>query len=103
MASTESLFMKENVSRLLSRYELRYYQECNCMEYFITDKGTGEQISYSIVLSLNTHSREIHVNRFCPKLYKESVSPSRTTSHSFQEKELPDSYICRLKTASTMP
>lgn len=63
--------MKENVSRLLSRYELRYYQECDCIEYFITNKETGEEISYSIVLSLNTHSKEIHISRFCPELYKE--------------------------------
>lgn len=71
MASTESPFIKENVSRLLSRYKLRYYQECDCIEYFITDKVTGEQISYSIVLSLDMHSKEIHVGRFCPELYKE--------------------------------
>lgn len=74
MASIESPFMKENVSRLLSRYELRYYQECDCIEYFITDKDTGEQVSYSIVLCLDTHSKEIHVSRFCPELYKETDS-----------------------------
>jgi hypothetical protein len=63
--------MKENVSRLLSRYELRYYQECDCIEYFITNKKTAEEISYSIVVSLNIHSNEIHVSRFCPELYTE--------------------------------
>jgi hypothetical protein len=74
MASIESPFMKKNVSRLLSRYNLHYYQECDCIEYFITDKGTGEQISYSMVLSLNRHSNEIHISRFCPELYKQADS-----------------------------
>lgn len=74
MASIESHFAKENVTRLLSRYELAYYKEDKCIEYFITDKTTNEQISYAIVFSLNRNSRELHVSRFCPELYKQVES-----------------------------
>ena len=71
MAETESRFMKENVPRLLSRYRLRYCQEDRCVEYFIIDRKTEEQISRAIVFSLNTCSRQIHVSRFCPELFKQ--------------------------------
>jgi hypothetical protein len=71
MASIESYFAKENVPRLLIRYELSYYQEDNCIEYFIADKNTHEQISYAIIFSLNRDSKELHVSKFCPDLYKQ--------------------------------
>jgi len=71
MASIESHFATENVPRLLSRYELSYYQEDNCIEYFIVDKNTHEQISYAIIFSLNRDSKELHVSRFCPELHKQ--------------------------------
>ncbi len=71
MASIESHFAKENVLLLLGRYELSYYQEDNCIEYFIADKNTHEQISYAIIFSLNRDSKELHISRFCPELYKQ--------------------------------
>lgn len=61
MASKESRFMKRNVLRLLRRYDISYFKEEDCIEYFIVDKGTTVQISYAIVLSLNRNSREIHI------------------------------------------
>jgi hypothetical protein len=66
--------MKENVARLLSRYQLFYYREDQCVEYFILDRRTKKQISYAIVFSLNTRSKQIHVSRFCPELYKQIES-----------------------------
>ena len=74
LASIESPFMKHNIPRLLDRYDLSYYKEDDCVEYFITEKGTAEQMSYAIVFSLNRHSKEIHVSRFCPELYKQIES-----------------------------
>lgn len=74
MASIESHFAKDNVARLLSRYEFAYYKEDKCIEYFITDKTTNEQISYAIVFSLNRDSKDLHVSRFCPELYKQIES-----------------------------
>ena len=71
MAETESRFIKENVLRLLSRYQLFYCQEDRCVEYFIVDRKTEKQISYAIVFSLNTCSKQIHVSRFCPELFKQ--------------------------------
>ena len=74
MASIESDFAKKNVARLLSRYDLSYYKEDKCIAYFITDKTTNEEISYAIVFSLNRDSKELHVSRFCPELYKQVAS-----------------------------
>ena len=74
MGSIESHFAKENVARLLSRYEFAYYKEDRCIEYFITDKTTNEEISYSIVFSLNRDSKDLHVSRFCPELSKQTES-----------------------------
>jgi hypothetical protein len=63
--------MKEHVPRLLERYDISYFKEDNCVEYFIIDKGTEAEVSLMIVLSLNTNSSEIHVSRFYPELYKQ--------------------------------
>ena len=74
MASIESQFMMKNVPRLLSRYKISYYREDTCVEYFISEKGKGEAISYALVLSLNRSSRQIHVSRFYPELHKHMES-----------------------------
>ena len=74
MASVESLFMKKHVPRLLSRYAISYYQEDDCVEYFLTDKSSDEQVSYALVLSVDRNSKEIHVSRFYPELYKQKRS-----------------------------
>jgi len=71
MTSPESIFAKEKILLLLNRYALSYYKEDNCVEYFITDKDTGEQISYAVTFSLNTYSNRIHVGKFWPELYKQ--------------------------------
>jgi len=69
-----SRFIKKNVPRLLNRYRISYFQEDDCIEYFITDKDSEEQISYALVLSLDRRSREIHVSRFYPELFKQEES-----------------------------
>jgi hypothetical protein len=71
MASVESPFVKTNMPRLLDKYRISYFREDDCIEYFITEKDSGEQISYALVLSLDRKSREIHVSRFYPELYKQ--------------------------------
>ena len=71
MASCMSRFMKKNVPRLLNRYRISYFQEDDCIEYFITDKASEEQISYALVLSLDRTSKEIHVSKFYPELFKQ--------------------------------
>jgi len=69
-----SKFMQEKLPVLLRRYEISYCKEADCIEYFITDKSTHEQISYALVLSLNRFSKQINVGRFCPELYKQPNS-----------------------------
>lgn len=71
MAFPVSNFVKDKILLLLDRYTLSYYKEGNCIEYFITDKDTKEEISYVIVFSLNNYSKQINVGRFCPNLYKQ--------------------------------
>jgi hypothetical protein len=66
--------MKKNVPRLLNRYRISYFQEDDCIEYFVTDKDSEEQISYALVLSLDRISKEIHVSRFYPELFKQKES-----------------------------
>ena len=82
MASIQSPFVEENASRLLSRYVLSYYREDNCIEYFITDRNTNEQISYAIVFCLNRDSKKIHVSKFCPELYKQ-IEPKYLSAACF--------------------
>ncbi len=74
MTSPESNFAKEKILLLLNRYALSYYREDNCVEYFITDKDTGEEISYAVVFSLDNYSKRIHVGKFWPDLYKQTES-----------------------------
>ncbi len=64
--SAESDFMKKNIPLLLSRYALSYHMEGDCVEYFITDKTTHEDISRALVLSLNRCSKQINVAKFYP-------------------------------------
>ena len=72
ISSPLSKFMQEKLPMLLRRYEISYCKEADCIEYFITDKKTHEQISYALVLSLNRFAKQINVGRFCPELYKQS-------------------------------
>jgi hypothetical protein len=67
-----SHFPNEQIPILLGRYEFSYYQEDNCIEYFIQDKETKEAISRAIIFSLNQHSQQMNVARFCPELYKQA-------------------------------
>ena len=69
-----SKFMQEKIPKLLSRYEISYCKEDDCIEYFITDKKTHKQISYALVLSLNRFAKQINVGKFYPELYKQARS-----------------------------
>jgi hypothetical protein len=64
--------MKKNVPRLLKKYTVSYYQEEDCIEYFLTSKKSKKQVSYALVLSLDRNAKEIHVSRFYPELYKQT-------------------------------
>ena len=72
MSCSDSNFAEEKIPLLLSRYELCYHREDNCVEYFIADKATNKQISRAVILSLNRCSKQINVSRFCPELYRQT-------------------------------
>ena len=64
-------FMNIHVPELLRRYSISCSAEDNCAEYFLTDRITHEEISRSLVFSLNLFSGQIHVSKFYPEIYKQ--------------------------------
>ncbi|MGE0087737.1 MAG: hypothetical protein AB7S75_25275 [Desulfococcaceae bacterium] len=63
--------MKIHVPELLRRYSISCCVEDGCIEYFLTDRITHEDISYELFLSLNLFSGQIHVSKFYPEIYKQ--------------------------------
>lgn len=74
LCQCESLFIKEHLSDFLSRFRLTCSTECQCCDYNIFDRTDNRKVSSSLVLSLNTFSKQIHVSRFYPELYREPES-----------------------------
>jgi len=72
MICPESEFLKENILVLLGRYDLFFCKGKDCIEYFVVDKHTHEQISYDVILCLDRPARRLIVRRFCPELYKQA-------------------------------
>lgn len=72
--SFPSPFILENVNRLLMRYSLSYCEEGQRIEYFITDRLSGEDVSFSLVLTNNIFSHRIHICKFYPGLYRQTRS-----------------------------
>lgn len=70
-AAPPSGFIRKTLSRLLDRYSISYLAEGDCIEYFLTDKKTNEQVSQNLVLSLNRFARQIEIIRFYPELNKQ--------------------------------
>ncbi|MBW1770835.1 MAG: hypothetical protein JRF64_02035 [Deltaproteobacteria bacterium] len=105
MTSCKSNFVKEKIPLLLSRFDLCYYREDNCVEYFIADKATNKEISRAVILSLNRGSKEINVGRFCPELYKQTECKYLSaacfyllTHHFANIYHIPKSYRIHLET-----
>ena len=67
-------FVTRAVQALQDRFRFSFYQEGNCIEYFIHEKETGRCISRNIVLSLTPQSHEIRVIKFYPELQYEPFS-----------------------------
>lgn len=72
--SPGSAFMQRNIPQLLTRFAISFCREDLCVEYFINRVGTGEPISYALVLSLDNPSHCVHVSRFHPELFREQSS-----------------------------
>ncbi|MEZ4524735.1 MAG: hypothetical protein R2941_02295 [Desulfobacterales bacterium] len=63
--------MKIHVPELLSRYRISCCVEDRCIEYVLTDRISGEDISHELLFSLNLFSGQIHVSKFYPEIYKQ--------------------------------
>ncbi len=66
----ESEFMVRNVGLFFQRFALSYFREGPCIEYFIEELRTGETVSSSLIFSYSTTTRNLHVSRFYPELYR---------------------------------
>jgi len=64
-----SLFMRQNLPRLLARYQIRCAAEGDCMAYFIISRASGRELSQNLMISLNRFSRRIEIIRFYPQFY----------------------------------
>jgi hypothetical protein len=69
----ESDFINEHLHEFIDRFDLGCFTEGLCSNYYITDHKDHHRISSSLVLSLNTFARRIHVSRFYPEIYKEAM------------------------------
>ena len=67
-AGPASEFIQKTIPRFLARYTIRYLAEGDCIEYFLTDKKTNDEISQNLVISLNRFARQIEIIRFYPEL-----------------------------------
>lgn len=66
-----SKFMLDKTARLLRRYSISYCLDGNRVEYILTARQNTEEISFALVLTRNTFSKQIHVCKFYPGLYRQ--------------------------------
>lgn len=66
-----SEFIRQTLPGLVDRYAITHLAEGDCIEYFLVDKATGEEISQNLVISLNRFARRIEIIRFYPELHKQ--------------------------------
>ena len=64
-------FMQQVLPQFLARYQVSYRAEGDCIEYFLTETASGEEISQNLMLSLNRFAGQIEIIRFYPELNKQ--------------------------------
>ena len=70
----ESRFLIMNIPLFFRRFDLSYFKEGACVEYFINRHLSEETISSSLIFSYNRMAKDLHVSRFYPELYLQSES-----------------------------
>lgn len=66
----ESIFMHRNIALFLERFDLSYYREDGCIEYFLRSPLSSETISTALIICYNPSSKDLHVSRFYPEIYQ---------------------------------
>lgn len=101
----EPSFIESNIRIFLGRYDISFYREDRCIEYFIMDQKTGEYISKNLVISLDIHKKNIHIAKFYPELYKQFNSKYMSAScfyllvhHFGRQYNLDETYHIDLET-----
>jgi len=54
-----------------ARYATRYVADGDCIEYFLTDKTSREEISQNLMISFNRFAGRMEIIRFYPELNKQ--------------------------------
>jgi len=67
-------FITEKVAILCKRFRIEYRRDHNQVEYFITDNGDNLEVSFSLVFCRNIFSRQLHVSKFYPGLFRRTGS-----------------------------
>ena len=66
--SPESIFMHRHIPLFLARFDLSYYREGACIEYFLRSLLTAETISTALIICYNPSNKDLHVSRFYPEI-----------------------------------
>ena len=74
MPSANAAFLTTHVPELESRFELSYYQDDSCVEYFLDARGTGRHVSQNLILSWDSRCMGVYVSKFYPQLFLEASS-----------------------------
>ena len=67
----KSNFLNQQIPKLNDRYSLTFSRDDTCMEYFLCDRQTGNQISKTLIVSHEVFSGSLYVSRFYPELYRQ--------------------------------
>jgi len=67
---TGSAFITEKVAILCKRFSIEYRRDHNQVEYFITDNSDNLEVSFSLVFCRNIFSKQLHVSKFYPGLFR---------------------------------
>ncbi|MCG8531959.1 MAG: hypothetical protein MI749_15035 [Desulfovibrionales bacterium] len=74
MVFVDSGFLTTHISCLEKRYELSYYRDGACIEYFLDSRQDHEPVSQNLILSWDSWHRGIYVSKFYPELYRRAAS-----------------------------
>ncbi len=72
--SVDPRFLSTWIPLLEERFELSYFQDASCIEYFLDSRGAHEPVSQNLILSHDVRTHGIYVSKFYPELYRQVSS-----------------------------
>lgn len=105
----QSEFMLQNLPLLLSRFKLSCDIDANCVEYHLSKIADNQEISFSLIFSLDTFAKYIYVAKFYPELFRQENSHYLSAAvfyllihHFAQHYHLTSDYRIFLRTTFTV-